>query len=72
MSQLPVAEGPSTCAPQGWNPLKSMSTGVISAVSDGNLMVVLIAFIVVCLLALKVKVITPDASLAVPEFGPYP
>ena len=74
MSQLPVAEDPSTCGPQGWNLLKSMSTGVISAVSDANVIAVLIAFIVVCLLALNVNVnvITPDASLAIPQFGPYP
>ena len=66
MSQLPVAEDPSTCGPQGWNLLKSMSTGVISAVSDANVIAVLIVFIVVCLLALNVNVITPDASLAIP------
>jgi hypothetical protein len=71
MSQLPVAEDPSTCGPQGWNPLKSMSTGVISAVGDANVIAVLIVFIVVCL-ALNVNVITPDASLAIPPFGPYP
>ena len=72
MSQLPVAEDPSTCGPQGWNLLKSMSIGVISAVSDANVIAVLIVFIVVCLLALNVNVITPDASLAIPQFGPYP
>lgn len=72
MSQLPVAEDPSTCGPQGWNLLKSMLTGVISAVSDANVIAVLIVFIVVCLLALNVNVITPDASLAIPQFGPYP
>ena len=72
MSQLPVAEDPSTCGPQGWNLLKSMSAGVISAVSDANVIAVLIVFIVVCLLALNVNVITPDASLAIPQFGPYP
>jgi hypothetical protein len=72
MSQLPVAEDPPTCEPQGWKLLKSMSTGVISAVSDADLIVVLIVFIVVCLLALKVNAITPDASPAIPQFGPYP
>ena len=61
---MAVAEDPSTCGPQGWNLLKSMSTGVISAVSDANVIAVLIVFIVVCLLALNVNVITPDASLA--------
>ena len=72
MSQLPVAEDPSTRGPQGWNLLKSMSTGVISAVSDANVIAVLIVFIVVCLLALNVNVITPDPSLAIRQFGPYP
>jgi hypothetical protein len=72
MSQLPVAEDPSTCGPQGWNLLKSMSTGVISAVGDANVIAVLIVFIVVCLLAQNVNVITPDASLAIRPFGPYP
>ena len=72
MSQLPVAEDPSTCGPQGWNLLKSMSTGVISAVGDANVIAVLIVCIVVCLLALNVNVLTPDASLAIPPFGPYP
>ena len=72
MSQLPVAEDPSTCGPRGWNLLKSISTGVISAVGDANVIAVLIVFIVVCLLALNVNVITPDASLAIPPFGPYP
>lgn len=72
MSQLPVAEDPSTCEPQGWKLLKSMSIGVISAMSDANLVVVLIVFIVVCLLALNVDVITPDAGRAIAQFGPHP
>lgn len=72
MSLLPVAEDASTCEPQGWKLLKSMSTGVVSAVSDANLVVVLIVFMGVCLLALNVDVITPDASLAIAQFGPYP
>jgi hypothetical protein len=72
MSQLPVADDPSTSEPQGWNLLKSTSTGVISAVGDTNLIVVFIVFIMVCLLALNVNVITPDANLAIPRFGPYP
>jgi hypothetical protein len=66
MSQLPVAQDPSTCEPQGWKLLKSMSARVISTVSDA-LMVVQIVFIVVCLLALNVNVITPDPSLAIPS-----
>ena len=52
--------------------LKSISTGVISAVSDANLIVVLIVFIIVCLVALNVNVITSDESLAIPQFGTYP
>ena len=72
MSQLPVAEDPSTCEPQGWKLLESMSTGVISAVSDANLIVVLIVFIVVCTLALNVNVIAPDTSMAIRQFGSYP
>jgi hypothetical protein len=72
MSQLPVADDPSTSEPQGWNLLKSTSTGVISAVGDTNLIVVFIVFIMVCLLALNVNVIAPDARLAIPQFGPYP
>jgi hypothetical protein len=72
MSQLPVAEDASPCEPQAWKLLKSMSTGVVSAVSDANLVVVLIVFMGVCLLALNVDVITPDASLAIAQFGPYP
>jgi hypothetical protein len=39
---------------------------------DANVIAVLIVFIVVCLLALNVNVITPDASLAIRPFGPYP
>ena len=72
MSQLPVAEEPSRREPQGLKLLKSMSTDVIAAVSDANLIVVLIAFIVVCLLALNVNVTTPELSLAIRQFGPYP
>jgi len=73
MSQLPVAEDPSTREPQGWKLLKSMSVGAgVLAVSDANLVVVLIVFMGVCLLALDVDVITPDASLAIAQFGPYP
>ena len=72
MSQLLVAEDPSMCEPQGWKLLKSMSTRVISAVRDANLIVVLIVFIVVCLLALNINVIAPDPSRAIPQFGPYP
>ena len=69
MSQLPVAEDPSTRQPRGWKLLKSISTGVTSAVSDANLIVLLIVFIIVCLLALYVNVITPDTSRAIQQFS---
>jgi hypothetical protein len=72
MSQLPVAEDPSTCEPQGRKLLKLIASGVISAVSDANLIVVLMIFIVVCLLAQNANVVRPDASLAIPQLGPYP
>lgn len=71
MSQLPVAEDPSACEPRGWKLLKSMSTGV-SAVSDANVVVVPVVFMGVCLLALDVDSTTPDAGLAIAQFGPYP
>jgi hypothetical protein len=70
MSQLPVAEGPSTC--KGRTLLGSMSTRVVSAVSDANLIAVLVVFIAVCLLALSVNVMTPGASLVIPPVGPEP
>jgi hypothetical protein len=72
MSQLPVAEDPSACEPQGWKLLKSMSAGVVSAVSDANVVVVPVVFMGVCLLALNVDATTPDAGLAIAQFGPYP
>ena len=72
MSQLPVAEDRSRCQPQGWKLLESVSSRVISAVSNANLMVVLVVFIVVCLLALNVNAIAPDPSPAIPQLGPYP
>jgi mannose/fructose/N-acetylgalactosamine-specific phosphotransferase system component IID len=72
MSHLPVAEDPSPCETQGRNLLQSISTGMISAVSAGSLIVGLIVFIVVCLVVLNVNVITPNASLAIPQFGAYP
>jgi hypothetical protein len=72
MSQLPVAEDPSTCEPQGRKLLKLVASGVISAVSDANLIAVLMVFIVVCLLAQNVNVVAPHASPAIPQLGPYP
>ena len=71
MSQLPVEEDPSTCDSPGWILLTSMPTGMIS-VGDANLMGVLVVFIAVFPLALNFKVITRDASPAIPQVGPYP
>jgi hypothetical protein len=69
---LPVAEDPSTCEPQGWKLLKLVASGVISAVSDANLIAVLMVFIVVCLLAQNFNVVAPHASPAIPQLGTYP
>ena len=71
MSQLPIAEDPSTCEPQGRKLLKLVASGVISAVSDANLIAVLMVFIVVCLLQ-NVNVVAPHPSPAIPQLGPYP
>ena len=71
MSRLPVEEDPSTCDSPGWILLGSMPTGMIS-VGDANLMRVLVVFIAVFPLALNFKVITRDASPAIPQVGPYP
>lgn len=72
MSRLPVAECPSACASPGRRLLKSMASRVTSAVSDANLIMVLIVFTAVCLLALNVDVVAPDATLSMRQFGPYP
>jgi hypothetical protein len=72
MSQLPIAEDPSTCEPQGRKLLKLVASGVISAVSDASLIAVLMVFIVVCLLAQNVNVVAPHASPTIPQLGPYP
>ena len=69
MSQLPVEEDPSTCDSPGWILLTSMPTGMISVVSDANL--VLVVFIAVFPLALNFIVIMRDASPAIPQIGPY-
>lgn len=71
MSHLPAAGHSSTCESQGRTLLKSTPRRVISAVNDANLIVVLIVFIAVCLLAVNVDVIAPDAGRAT-QFGPYP
>jgi hypothetical protein len=72
MSRLPVAELPSTCVSKGHGRLKLMASGVISAASDANLILVLIVFTALCLLAFNVNVVAPEATPAVRQFGPYP
>jgi hypothetical protein len=72
MSRLPVAGRPSACESPSLILLKSMASRVTSAVSDANLIIVLIVFTAVCLLALNVNVVAPDATLAMRQFGPYP
>jgi hypothetical protein len=73
MSNLPIAERPSKSEPYGGQKLRqSIWNRVISAAGDANLIVILIVFIIVCLIALNLNVITPDAGLAIPPFGPYP
>jgi len=72
MSQLPVEEDSSTCGSPGWILLTSTPTGMISVVSDANLMRVLVVFIAVFPLALNFIVIMRDASPAIPQIGPYP
>ena len=73
MSDLPIAERPSKSEPHGGQRLlRSILRRVISAIGDANLIVVLIAFIIVCLLALNLDVATPDANLTILPFGPYP
>jgi hypothetical protein len=72
MSRLPVAGRPPAFGSAGLGLLKSMASRVTSAGSDANLIVVLIVFTVVCLLALNVDVVAPDATVAMRQFGPYP
>jgi hypothetical protein len=73
MSNLPIAERPPKSEPYGAQRLlQSIQSRVISAVGDANLIVVLIVFIIVCLLALNLNVIAPDANLTIAPFGPYP
>ena len=72
MSRLPVAERASARESRARRLLKSLAGGAVSAASDANLIVVLIVFTAVCLLALNVDALAPDARLAIRQLGPYP
>jgi hypothetical protein len=72
MSRLPVAERRSAREWRAGRLLKSLADGAISAASDANLIVVLIVFTAVCLLALNVDALAPDARLAMRQIGPFP
>jgi hypothetical protein len=72
MSRLPVAGRPLACESPGLRLLKSTASRVTSAVSDANLIIVLIVFTAVCLLALNIDVAAPGATAAMRPFGPYP
>ena len=71
MSQLPVCERLSASESRAGGLLKSLARS-ISAASNVDLIVVLIVFTAVCLLALNVDALTPDARLAMRLIGPYP
>ncbi len=72
MNRLSVAGRPPASVSWLGRLLKSLAGGVVSAVSDANLIVVLIVFTAVCLLALNVDVLAPGARLAMQQLGPYP
>jgi hypothetical protein len=72
MSRVRVAERPPASGSQSARLLKSLADGVVSAVSDANLIVVLIVFTAVCLLALNVDALAPGARLAMRQLGSYP
>jgi hypothetical protein len=72
MSRSPVAERPSASQPRGLALLKWPASRLIAAASDANLVMVLIVFTAICLLALNVDTVAPDANLAMRQIGPYP
>ncbi len=72
MGRLRFAERPPASGSQPGRLLKSLAGGVVSAVSDANLIVVLIVFTAICLLALHVDALAPGARLAMRQLGPYP
>jgi hypothetical protein len=72
MSRLPVVERQPASASPARRLLQSLTDSIVSAAGDGNMIVVLIVFTAVCLLALNVDALAPDARLALRQLGPYP
>jgi len=72
MSRAPVVERQPASESLARRLLKSLTDGIVSAAGDANLIVVLIVFTAVCLLALNVDALAPDARLAMRQLGPYP
>jgi hypothetical protein len=72
MSRSPVVERQPASESPAHRLLRSLTDGIVSAAGDGNLIVVLIVFTAVCLLALNVDALVPDARLAMRQLGPYP
>jgi hypothetical protein len=72
VSRLPVADEALMREQQSRKLLESISSAMIRVLNDANLVAVLAVFIVVCLLALNVNVITPHNRLVIASFTPYP
>ena len=72
MSRLPVVERHAVSESLTRRLLKSLADGIVAVAGDANLIVVLIVFTAVCLLALNVDALAPDARLAMRQLGPYP
>ena len=72
MSRSPVVERQPARKSPARRLLQSLTDGIVSAAGDANLIVVLIVFTAVCLLALNVDALAPDARLAMRQLGPYP
>jgi hypothetical protein len=72
MSRSPVVERQPASKSPARRLLQSLTDGIVSAAGDANLIVVLIVFTAVCLLALNVDALVPDARLAMRQLGPYP
>jgi hypothetical protein len=72
MSRSPVVERQPASESLARRLLKSLTDGIVSAAGDANLIVVLIVFTAVCLLALNVDALAPDARLAMRQLSPYP
>ena len=72
MSRSPVVERQPASKSPARRLLQSLTDGIVSAAGDANLIVVLIVFTAVCLLALNVDVLAPDAGLAIRQLGSYP